>query len=121
MRDNAMLRHVPLHVQIQVQMALTTLRDWNFSIHSAREMGRIAGSPGRYEWELRYAPEYLPLRNRVATAQKCLATFEEYAPRNGVDAEAIYRELGGREVLLPEGPHVRSFRPAPEEGSDAGL
>src|SRR5262245_19711166 len=114
-----LLDKIPSTIQGRVGTALWTIRDWNRSIRNAREMERFCGCPGRYEWELRFARERRFQRELV---QRAIAYLEKFAPlarQNGLDPEAVYVELGGHELLMTEGPHVRFFRPVPEEGDNA--
>jgi len=116
-----LLDTVPVPIQTRVRAALWTIRDWNRAIRTARDMERFAGCPGRYEWELRFAREERVRRDMVVRALAYLREFAPLAQQNGLDPEAVYAELGGHELLVAEGPHVRAFRPVPEEGDDARL
>lgn len=109
------LANVPRRVQVSVSWALRTITEWNGSVTTARSMERLAGCPGRYEWELRYAPEYAELRGLLQQALARLQEFEGLARAHHVNVQAVYAQLGSFVHPYPEGPHVRAFRPTPEE------
>ena len=88
---------IPARVLVNVQGALTMLREIAAQAQSARTAldGRLGGA-GRYEADV--------LTNRagdIAWCQQRLAHFREFAPRNGVDAEAVLAGLGGVPDLTP--------------------
>ena len=88
---------IPARVLANVEAALTTLRGIAAQAQSARTAldGRLGGC-GRYEADV--------LTNRagdIAWAKQRLAHFREFAPRNGVDAEAVLTGLGGVPDLSP--------------------
>jgi hypothetical protein len=88
---------IPARVLANVEAALTTLRGIAAQVTSARTAldGRLGGG-GRYEADV--------LTNRaadIAWAKQRLAQFRAFAPRNGVDAEAVLAELGGVPDLSP--------------------
>jgi hypothetical protein len=88
---------IPARVLANVEAALTTLRGIAAQVTSARMSldGRLGGC-GRYEADV--------LTNRAADIAWCnqrLAHFREFAPRNGVDAEAVLAGLGGVPDLTP--------------------
>jgi len=106
------LTHVPPGVLGRVQRALQTLHRWNDAIRTARRMETLAGCPGRYEHDLRYLPMTGGCqRDQVVQAETTLATFETQAVAHGIAPEAVYQALGGKPVLLPEGPHVQEWHP----------
>ena len=88
---------IPSRVLANVEAAITTLRGIAAQVQSARTAldGRLGGGR-RYEAEV--------LTNRagdIAWCQQRLAHFREFAPRNGVDAEAVLAGLGGVPDLSP--------------------
>jgi len=88
---------IPPRVLANVEAALTTLRGIAAQAQSARTAldGRLGGC-GRYEADV--------LTNRaddIAWCNQRLAHFREFAPRNGVDAEAVLAGLGGVPDLTP--------------------
>ncbi len=88
---------IPARVLANVEAALTTLRGIAAQVLSARTAldGRLGGC-GRYEAGV--------LTNRAAHIVWCnqrLGHFREFAPRNGVDAEAVLAGLGGVPDLTP--------------------
>lgn len=108
-------QQVPRAMLNRVRWALAAIREWNAAIRHAHDMERLSGCPGRYEWELRFAPEHAGRRDALMQWMAKLATFDALAGMYGIDPQAIYAELGGLEALLAEGPRVRSFRPIPEK------
>ena len=88
---------IPSRVLANVEAAITTLRGIAAQVQSATTAldGRLGGG-GRYEADV--------LTNRagdIAWCQQRLAHFREFAPRNGVDAEAVLAGLGGVPDLSP--------------------
>jgi len=88
---------IPARVLANIEAALTTLRGIAAQVQSARTAldGRLGGC-GRYEADV--------LTNRAADIAWCnqrLAHFREFAPCNGVDAEAVLAGLGGVPDLTP--------------------
>lgn len=88
---------IPARVPANVEVALTMLREIAAQAARARTAldGRLGGG-GRYEADV--------LTNRaddVAWAKQRLAHFRKFAPRNGVDAEAVLAGLGGVPDLTP--------------------
>jgi len=88
---------IPARVLANVEAALTTLRGIAAQAQSARTAldGGLGGC-GRYEADV--------LTNRaddIAWCNQRLAHFREFAPRNGVDAEAVLAGLGGVPDFTP--------------------
>ena len=88
---------IPPRVLGNIEAALTTLRGIAAQVESARTAldGRLGGG-GRYEADV--------LTNRaddITWAKQRLAHFREFAPHNGVDAEAVLAGLGGVPDLSP--------------------
>ena len=88
---------IPARVLANVEAALTTLRGIAAQVTSARTaLDGPHGGCGRYEADV--------LTNRaddIAWCQQRLAHSREFAPRNGVDAEAVLAGLGGVPDLSP--------------------
>ena len=88
---------IPARVLANVDAALTTLREIAAQVQRARTaLDGPHGGCGRYEADV--------LTNRaddIAWCQQRLAHFREFAPRNGVDAEAVLTGLGGVPDLSP--------------------
>ncbi len=88
---------IPPRVLANIEAALTKLREIAGQTQSARTAldGRLGGC-GRYEADV--------LCNRasdITWVRQRLAHFREFAPRNGVDAEAVLAGLGGVPDLIP--------------------
>ena len=88
---------IPGRVVANVRAALATLHGIARHVEGARSEldGRLGGG-GRYEADV--------LTNRardIAWCNRPLAQFREFAPRNGVDAEAELTALGGVPDLTP--------------------
>ena len=83
---------VPAHILKRVQYHIHKINNANAAIMHARGMG----SSGRYEWEYRVTnhPDLSP-------SIEFFAQFENVAAENGVDAQAVYAELGGKPEPLP--------------------
>ncbi len=88
---------IPSRVLANVEAAITMLREIAAQAARARTaLDDPHGGCGRYEAEV--------LTNRagdIAWCQRRLAHFREFAPRNGVDAEAVLAGLGGVPDLSP--------------------
>ena len=88
---------IPARVLANVEGALTMLREIAAQAVCARTaLDGPHGGCGRYEADV--------LTNRaddIAWCQQRLAHFREFAPRNGVDAEAVLTGLGGVPDLSP--------------------
>jgi hypothetical protein len=88
---------IPARVLANVDAALTTLREIAAQVQRARTaLDGPLGGCGRYEADV--------LTNRagdITWANQRLAHFREFAPRNGVDAEAVLAGLGGIPDLTP--------------------
>jgi hypothetical protein len=88
---------LPPRVLANVEAAITTLREIAGQLARARtELDGRLGGGGRYEADV--------LNNRtgdITWAKQRLAHFREFAPRNGVDAEAVLTGLGGVPDLSP--------------------
>jgi|ERR1039458_5523583 hypothetical protein len=88
---------IPPRVLVNIKAALTTLRGIAARVESARTaLDAKLGGCGRYEADV--------LTNRaddIAWCNSRLAHFREFAPRNGVDAEAVLAGLGGVPDLTP--------------------
>jgi len=88
---------IPARGLAKLEGALTPHRGIAAQVTSARTAldGRLGGC-GRYEADV--------LTNRaddIAWCNQRLAHFREFAPRNGVDAEAVLAGLGGVPDLTP--------------------
>jgi hypothetical protein len=105
------LTDVPPRYVGRVQGALRQIHTWNDAVHHARRMEALAGSPGRYEFELRYSTGEQARRTPLDQALATLADFEHLARQHGVDPDAVYQALGGKPVPEPEGPHVHDWSP----------
>ena len=88
---------IPARVLANVEAALIMLREIAAQAARARTaLDGPHGGCGRYEADV--------LTNRaddIAWAKQRLAHFREFAPRNGVDAEAVLAGLGGVPDLSP--------------------
>jgi hypothetical protein len=88
---------IPPRILGNIEAALTTLRGIAAQVEGARTaLDAKLGGCGRYEADV--------LTNRaadIAWCQQRLAHFREFAPRNGVDAEAVLAALGGVPDLTP--------------------
>jgi hypothetical protein len=103
---------VPPRVLDRVKIALATLQSWNDALAQARAMEAGAHQPGRYEYDLRYGRAGEEQRTRLRAALSTLATFEDLAKTNGVEAEQVYDLLGGKPPLPEEGPEVQGWHPS---------
>ena len=103
---------IPLRVLTRVQHALSVVQAWNRAICQARDMEAVARQPGRYEADLRHGLDAssVQLRLRLACALDLLTQFEAQAQANGVDPATVYATLGGKPLLLAEGPQVHAWR-----------
>jgi len=88
---------IPARVLANIGGALTMLREIAAQAARARTaLDGPHGGCGRYEADV--------LTNRaddIAWCNQRLAHFREFAPRNGVDAEAVLAGLGGVPDLTP--------------------
>ena len=105
---------IPPRVYARVQQALTALHAWNEAMAQARRMEAVAHQPGRYEYDLRYSEAGASDRARLAASLQTLEQFEVLAWANALDPEALYAALGGKPLLVPEGPQVQEWRRTPE-------
>jgi hypothetical protein len=76
-------------------------------------MEAVAHQPGRYEYDLRYTEAGATCRARLAAALRTLEHFEALARGNALDPAALYAVLGGKPLLVPEGPQVQEWRSTP--------
>ena len=88
---------VPARVLATVEAALTMLREIAAQAQSARTAldGRLGGG-GRYE-----ADVLINRADDIAWCNDRLSHFRVFAPRNGVDPEAVLAALGGVPDLTP--------------------
>lgn len=85
---------VPDHVLARVREALAALRS------AAEECRRCATAELLRHNSPRYVQDVLTNRAQaIEQAQFVISQFRIYAPRNGVDAEAVITRLGGEPVL----------------------
>lgn len=79
--------NLPERVKIAVKHAVDALND----VHTGLEGARRLGGGGRYEAE---AWDSQKFEETIARAMRTIEIFREHAPKNGIDAEAVLKELG---------------------------
>ena len=100
-------RTLPTNIRTRATWAIGHLEAWNAAVLQARAMEKIAGQPGRYEFDLRAGKEQEPLRALRHQATQALDALELTVRKRGWSLDAFYAALElERPVLLPEGPHV---------------
>lgn len=82
--------NVPQKVRERVESALERLRNIDRRIESARGMDEELQGQGRYE-----SDAYENNKGEIASIQKVIEDFRQFAPSNGVDAEAALKASGG--------------------------
>jgi hypothetical protein len=96
---------VPRRILAQAQQHLACLHAFNMGVARMRALEQRVSSAGRYEFEFRLQRE--PAAER---SQAWLGRFVALARTNGVDAEAVFRALGGHPALEPWSPAARAWQ-----------
>jgi len=114
------LESVPPPVQRVISWHLGVLREIAGAITNACAMERLAGAPGRYEYDLRYGPGHAQVR--LDASVEHLTAYQALAEAHGLGWDTICVALGGYVAPPDVGPAVAGWFPqAPDEGEEGSI
>ncbi len=99
------LDQIPPTILQSIRRHLEVIHGFNTEVRRARDLERMVGSPGRYEWEFRLARE-----PQAQASTAWLAQCATQAATRGIDAQTVYATLSTTPTLLPWSDAAQAWR-----------